>query len=108
MLNSDAPVASSTELRDFTGIVEVLPTMTMPCLLYAKNYRERRGTMALRLEQPGSPLQLDLLDTTAQSIVYHAPHPFLELPMDQGQILRVNLAVFVGEQHITIESLPSL
>ncbi len=37
MLESDAQalIASSIELRDFTGIEEVLPTMTMPCLLYA-------------------------------------------------------------------------
>ena len=36
MLDSDAQalIASSIELRDFTGIEEVLPTMTMPCLLY--------------------------------------------------------------------------
>ena len=36
MLDSDAQalIASSIELGDFTGIDEVLPTMTMPCLLY--------------------------------------------------------------------------
>ncbi len=36
MLASDPEslIASSIELRDFTGIEEVLPTMTMPCLLF--------------------------------------------------------------------------
>ncbi len=36
MLDNDAQalIASSIELRDFRGIEEVLPTMTMPCLLY--------------------------------------------------------------------------
>ena len=36
MLENDAQalIASSIELRDFQGIEEVLPTMTMPCLLY--------------------------------------------------------------------------
>lgn len=36
MLASDPEslIASSIELRDFNGIEEVLPTMTMPCLLY--------------------------------------------------------------------------
>ncbi len=29
-----ALIASSIELRDFQGIEEVLPSMTMPCLLY--------------------------------------------------------------------------
>ncbi len=36
MLKNDAQalIASSIELRDFQGIEEVLPSMTMPCLLY--------------------------------------------------------------------------
>lgn len=36
MLENDAQalIASSIELRDFQGIEEVLPSMTMPCLLY--------------------------------------------------------------------------
>ena len=82
MLKNDAQalIASSIELRDFQGIEEVLPSMTMPCLLYVG--------------------EADFLHDGVKECVKHMPNAtFVSFPgLDHGQTSRTSNLVL---PHVT-------